>query len=95
MVRQRIYQIRLNLINDGKNKYHISFRVGNTKLVARIMKNVLEKENIYVYFKSVEDKIDVQEIATSYAIIFGFPVYHGAPSTSMKLFIEDNEWLLW
>ena len=68
--------------------------VGNTKLVAKIMRNILEEKNICVYLKSVEEKIDIQEIATSSALIFGFPIYHGAPSTSMKLFIKDSNWLL-
>lgn len=67
--------------------------VGNTKLVARIMKKILEKEQINVYLKSVEAPIDKEEITESSALIFGFPTYHASPSTSMKLFIENNDWL--
>jgi len=67
--------------------------VGNTKLIASIMKRILEKANFAVYFKSVEEKIDGAVIAESFALILGFPTYHAALSTSMKQYLEHNTWL--
>ena len=64
--------------------------VGNTKLVANIMKQLLEKQGLFVYMKSIEEKINPQEIEEVDAIIFGFPTYHAEPSTSMKEFIKSN-----
>lgn len=61
--------------------------VGNTKMVAGLIKDQLDENNCVV-FRSVEEKIDLKQLSSYDILIFGFPTYHSEPSKTMTRFIS-------
>jgi len=64
-------------------------RSGNTKKMAELIKSGVEKENIDIDLKKVEDA-SVKDLIDADTIIIGSPVYYGGMAASLKKLLDDS-----
>jgi NAD(P)H dehydrogenase (quinone) len=64
-------------------------RSGNTKKMAELIKNGVEKERLEVELKKVEDT-KVDDLLKADVIIMGSPVYYGSMAAPLKKLLDES-----
>ncbi len=64
-------------------------RSGNTKKMAELIKNGVEKEGTEVVLKDVKDT-KVDDLLNADAIVMGSPVYYGSMASPLKKLLDDS-----
>ncbi len=64
-------------------------RSGNTKKMAELIKNGVEKEKLEVVVRDVE-KTEVQDLLKADTIIMGSPVYYGSMAAPLKQLLDES-----
>jgi NAD(P)H dehydrogenase (quinone) len=64
-------------------------RSGNTRKMAQLVAEGVEKEGVEVALKDVKD-VDVNELSKYEAIIIGSPTYYGTMAAEIKKLLDDS-----